>query len=246
MPPAALDDADLGAWLHLLHSPGVGREAARRLLARFLSPQAAIAAPPDALRECVDAPTALALSTPPEGHADRLAATLAWRAAVPAAGCCCWAMPTTRHRCCTAPTHRCCCTCRAMRRCCRRPAWPSWAAAGPRRKAATTPAALPSRWPARAGPSSRAWPRGWTAPRTKARIGGRRPHHRGGGHRHRPRLPAQPPGAGPPHRRDRPAGQRVLPGHAAAVGQLSAAQPHHRRACRWAPWWWKRRCARAR
>jgi DNA processing protein len=83
MPPAALDDADLGAWLHLLHSPGVGREAARRLLARFLSPQAAIAAPPDALRECVDAPTALALSTPPEGHADRLAATLAWRAAVP-------------------------------------------------------------------------------------------------------------------------------------------------------------------
>ena len=48
MPPAAPDDAELGAWLHLLHSPGVGREAARRLLARFLSPQAAI----DEIRRC--------------------------------------------------------------------------------------------------------------------------------------------------------------------------------------------------
>lgn len=79
----ALDDAELGAWLHLLMSPGVGRETARRLLARFLSPQAAIDAHPDALRGCVDAPTALALATPPEGHARRLAATLAWRAAAP-------------------------------------------------------------------------------------------------------------------------------------------------------------------
>lgn len=83
-PAPALDDAELGAWLHLLHSPGVGREAARRLLARFGSPQAAIAAPVNALGECVDAPTALALSTPPEGHAQRLATTLAWRAAAPA------------------------------------------------------------------------------------------------------------------------------------------------------------------
>ncbi len=81
MLPAALDDHELGAWLHLLHSPGVGRDAARRLLARFLSPQAAITAPVDALRACVDAPTALALSTPPEGHAQRLDHTLAWRSA---------------------------------------------------------------------------------------------------------------------------------------------------------------------
>jgi len=91
MPPVALeaatlDDAELGAWLHLLHSPGVGREAARRLLARFLSPQAAISAPVQALRDCVDAPTALALATPPDGHADRLAATLAWRSAAPGRG----------------------------------------------------------------------------------------------------------------------------------------------------------------
>jgi DNA processing protein len=74
---------ELGAWLHLLHSPGVGREAARRLLARFLSPQAAIAAPVEALRECVDAPTALTLATSPDGHAERLAGTLAWLSAAP-------------------------------------------------------------------------------------------------------------------------------------------------------------------
>ena len=81
--PDALDGAELGAWLHLLHSPGVGREAARRLLARCLSPEAAIAAPLDTLRECVDAPTALALATPPDGHAKRLAEALAWRTAAP-------------------------------------------------------------------------------------------------------------------------------------------------------------------
>jgi DNA processing protein len=84
-PPApTLDDAELDAWLHLLHSPGVGREAARRLLAHFGSPWAAIAAPPDELRHCVDATTALTLATPPEGHARRLAETLAWRNAAPA------------------------------------------------------------------------------------------------------------------------------------------------------------------
>ena len=83
MPSAALDDAELGAWLHLLHSPGVGRSAARRLLARFLSPQAAISAPVEALLECVPGPIALTLSCPPDEHAERLAATLAWRAAMP-------------------------------------------------------------------------------------------------------------------------------------------------------------------
>ncbi len=83
-PAAALDDSELAAWLHLLHSPGVGREAARRLLARFGSPQAALAAPVAALRDCVDAATAVALATPPDGHDRRLAATLAWRAAAPA------------------------------------------------------------------------------------------------------------------------------------------------------------------
>lgn len=77
-PVPTLDADELGAWLHLLLSPGVGREAARRLLARLGTPQAVLDAPIDALGECVDAPTALALTRPPDGHAQRLAATLAW------------------------------------------------------------------------------------------------------------------------------------------------------------------------
>ena len=76
-----LSDTELGAWLHLLHSPGVGREAARRLLTRFGSAQAAIDAPIAELGFCVDAPTALSLALAPAGHAQRLAATLAWRSA---------------------------------------------------------------------------------------------------------------------------------------------------------------------
>jgi DNA processing protein len=84
--PAAappLDDGELDAWLHLLQAPGVGRGAARRLLARFGSPQAAIAAPVAELCGCIDAPAAMTLALPPEGHAARLAATLAWRGAAP-------------------------------------------------------------------------------------------------------------------------------------------------------------------
>ena len=68
-PVPALDADELGAWLHLLLSPGVGREAARRLLARLGTPQAVLDAPIRVLGECVDAPTALALTRPPDGHA---------------------------------------------------------------------------------------------------------------------------------------------------------------------------------
>jgi DNA processing protein len=74
----ALDADELDAWLHLLLSPGVGRDAARRLLAQFGTPQAVLSAPVDALGRWVDAPTALALTRPPDGHDQRLATTLAW------------------------------------------------------------------------------------------------------------------------------------------------------------------------
>ena len=76
---AVLDDDELGAWLFLLHSPGIGRDAARRLLAHFGSPQAVLAASTADRASRVDAKAAAALAHPPDGHAQRLAATLAWR-----------------------------------------------------------------------------------------------------------------------------------------------------------------------
>ena len=82
-PDARLSDDELGAWLHLLHSEGVGRETARRLLAFFGSPQAVVDADTASRAGLVDAELAAKLSTPPEGHAQRLANTLAWRSAAP-------------------------------------------------------------------------------------------------------------------------------------------------------------------
>lgn len=80
---AELTDDDLAAWLHLLHCEGVGREAARRLLAVLGSPQAVLAASVPERANCVDPRCAAALSRPPADHAERLAATLAWRQAAP-------------------------------------------------------------------------------------------------------------------------------------------------------------------
>ena len=78
-----LTDADLADWLHLLHTDGIGREAARRLLAALGSPGAVLAASVPERAACVDARAAAALSRPPDGHAQRRAATLAWRSAAP-------------------------------------------------------------------------------------------------------------------------------------------------------------------
>ena len=82
-PAPDLTDADLADWLHLLHSDGIGREGARRLLAALGSPGAVLAASVPERAACVDARAAAALSRPPDGHAQRLAATLAWRSAAP-------------------------------------------------------------------------------------------------------------------------------------------------------------------
>ncbi|OYV01735.1 MAG: DNA-protecting protein DprA [Burkholderiales bacterium PBB5] len=76
-------DDELAAWLWLLHTPGVGRGAARRLLARLGGPQQVLWASPAERRQAVDAETAERLSSPPDGHDVRLAATLAWRQAAP-------------------------------------------------------------------------------------------------------------------------------------------------------------------
>ena len=83
-PLAPLGADELAAWLHLLHTEGVGRDTARRLLAHFGSPQAAVAAGPADLAGLVNPKLAQALAHPPTGHDLRLAKTLAWRSAAPA------------------------------------------------------------------------------------------------------------------------------------------------------------------
>ncbi len=61
----------------------MGRAGARRLLAAFGSAPAVFGAAPAALRQLVDAPTASALGTAPQGHARLLDDTRAWLAAAP-------------------------------------------------------------------------------------------------------------------------------------------------------------------
>lgn len=74
-------DADeVAAWLRLLETPQVGRESARRLLAAFGSPQAALSATEVQRKEVVGAGPARALTQAAEGHAELLALTLAWLA----------------------------------------------------------------------------------------------------------------------------------------------------------------------
>lgn len=71
-------DDDFAAWFRLLETPGLGREAVRRLLAACGTPAAVLATPAATLRELVGAKRADALQRPPPGHAARLAAALQW------------------------------------------------------------------------------------------------------------------------------------------------------------------------
>lgn len=73
-----IDPDELGAWLRLLETPGVGGESARRLLAGFGSPQAVIAASTAARRELVGSLQAQALATEPGHLASLVTTTLAW------------------------------------------------------------------------------------------------------------------------------------------------------------------------
>lgn len=72
---------EFAAWLRLLETPQVGRETARKLLAAFGSPQAAIDASVSARREVVGPGPALALSTPPDTLEALIEATAQWLAA---------------------------------------------------------------------------------------------------------------------------------------------------------------------
>jgi DNA processing protein len=73
-----LSREELSAWLRLAGTPGVGRDAARRLLAAFASPESVFAASEAARREVVGAPLALALNRPPDDHDRQVATTWAW------------------------------------------------------------------------------------------------------------------------------------------------------------------------
>lgn len=71
---------ELGAWLRLTHSPGVGNAAARRLLTRFGSPQTIFSQTQAALEQCVQPSQATALRRPPDHYEALLKSTEAWLA----------------------------------------------------------------------------------------------------------------------------------------------------------------------
>jgi DNA processing protein len=69
---------ELGAWLRLVLTPGVGPESARRLLAAFGEPQAIFAQTETALSQVVSAKQAQALRLMPDGCTDLTQDTLEW------------------------------------------------------------------------------------------------------------------------------------------------------------------------
>ena len=79
---------ELGAWLRLVLTPGVGPESARRLLAAFGEPQAIFAQTETALCQVVSAKQAQALRLVPDGWADLTQDTLDWLQAANGPGRC--------------------------------------------------------------------------------------------------------------------------------------------------------------
>jgi DNA processing protein len=76
-----LDREELAAWLRLIETPALGREAIRQLLSAFGSPQRVLAASQSALREIgASKAVAEALGRPGIDIQTRLDATLAWLA----------------------------------------------------------------------------------------------------------------------------------------------------------------------
>jgi DNA processing protein len=79
---------ELGAWMRLVLTPGVGPESARRLLAAFGEPQAIFAQTETALCQVVSAKQAQALRLMPGGCADLTQDTLDWLQAANGPGRC--------------------------------------------------------------------------------------------------------------------------------------------------------------
>lgn len=74
---------ELGNWLRLLLTPGVGNESARKLLATFGLPEAVFRQSPPALRAVVGPKAAQALLTPPDDLDAAVGRLLAWLAEAP-------------------------------------------------------------------------------------------------------------------------------------------------------------------
>jgi len=73
-----IDRDEFSAWLRLLETPGVGREAARALLTRFGSPEAVLQASTEARKAVVPPAPAAALAQLPEHFEARLGAGWQW------------------------------------------------------------------------------------------------------------------------------------------------------------------------
>ncbi len=69
---------ELGAWLRLLQTPGIGPETARKLLAAFGPPQAIWNKSPGAWQSVVGVRTAQAMATEPDGYQALLETTWQW------------------------------------------------------------------------------------------------------------------------------------------------------------------------
>ena len=74
-----LDAAEFESWFRLLETPGLGRDAVRRLLAAFGSADAVLAAPKSALRGLITADLADAVGAKIEGLDTRLSAAHDWQ-----------------------------------------------------------------------------------------------------------------------------------------------------------------------
>ena len=73
-----IDRDDIGAWVRLLATPGIGPDSARRLLAAFGSANAIFAASDTSLREVVGAAAATALGEQASEVEEQVARALAW------------------------------------------------------------------------------------------------------------------------------------------------------------------------
>lgn len=81
-----MDHDELGAWLRLTLTPGVGNGAARRLLACFGLPQTIFQQPDSVLAQCVTAAQARALCEVPPAWAALWAATSQWLSGADSSG----------------------------------------------------------------------------------------------------------------------------------------------------------------